>query len=186
MKDDEIIGERNQVTKFKADNGNPVLQIIDYINKNFIGDKINKKNKSGANIVKSYKITLIAHKASGFHSYVVMKNLDKKKTSLKTVKTDICVVKLSFISGLINETPQYFKIICSKSHISGSLAERGTEYGVQSELLKSEMNHVDINKRQLKWLRKKLQSLFTTRLFKLSCYLGEILNRNKKNYKSKR
>ena len=43
LKDDEIIRERNQVIKFKADNGNPLLQMIDYINKNFIGDKINKK-----------------------------------------------------------------------------------------------------------------------------------------------
>ena len=78
LKDDEIIRERNQVIKFKADNGNPVLQMFDYINKNFI-DKINKKNKSGANNVKSYKITLIAHKASGFDSYIVMNNLDKKR-----------------------------------------------------------------------------------------------------------
>ena len=59
----EIEIEREHVIKFKAYNGNPVTQMIEYINKNYTGDKVIHKNKSGANVVKSYKTTLVAHNA---------------------------------------------------------------------------------------------------------------------------
>ena len=116
--------------------------MIEYINKNYTGDKIIHKNKSGANIVKSYKITLLAHNASGFDSYIVLNNLLKNTAlSFKIVKTDRGIIKLQFTSGKINKTPQYIKIVCSRSHIAGSLADIGKEYGVQPQFLKSEMDH---------------------------------------------
>ena len=119
--------------------------MIEYINKNYLGDKVIQKDKSGANIVKSYKITLIAHNSSGFDSYIILNNLLKNTAlSSKIVKTDRGIIKLQFNSGKINQTPQYIKIVCSKSHISGSLSEIGKEYRVQPQLLKSEMDHTKV------------------------------------------
>ena len=136
LTEDEIITERNNVIKFKAYNGNPVTQMIEYINKNYTGDKIIHRNKSGANIVKSNKITLVAHNSSGFDSYIILNNLLKNTAlSSKIVKTDRGIIKLQFNAGNINKTPQYIKIVCRKSHISGSLADIGKEYGVQPQLL---------------------------------------------------
>ena len=142
LTDEEIVTEREKVIKFKAYNGNPVVQMIEYINKNYTGDKIIHRNKSGANIVKSYRITLVAHNSSAFDSYIILNNLLKNTAlSSKIVRTDRGIIKLQFNSGKINNTPQYIKIVCSGSHIAGSLADIGREYGVQPQLLKSEMDH---------------------------------------------
>ena len=151
LRDDEIITESNRVNKLKAKNGNPIMQGL---KKNFTVDNIIHKNKSGTNIVKPYKIILIAHNSSGFGSYIVMDSLYNKMTSLKLVKTDRGLLKLSFRSGFINEIPQYIKIIRSKSHKSGSIAEIGREYGVRPELLKSGMNPVEENKEKNKDLER--------------------------------
>ena len=142
LTDGEIETERKNVIKFRAYNGNPVIQMIEYLNKNYTGDKIIHKHKSGANIVKSYKITLVAHNSSGFDSYIKLNNLLKNTAlSSKIIKTDRGIIKLQINSGKVNNTPQYIKIVCSRSHISGSLADIGREYGVQPQLLKSEMDH---------------------------------------------
>ena len=104
------------------------MQMIDFINKSFTGDNTIHKNKSGANIVKAYKIFLIAHNGSGFDLYIVMNNLDKNMTSLKKDKTERGLIKLSFRSGYMNETPQYIIVVCTKSPISRPLAEIGRKY----------------------------------------------------------
>ena len=108
--------------------------MIEIINKNYLGDKIIHKNKSGDKVVNSYKVTLVAHNSSGFDSYIILNNLlIKKALSSKIVKTDRGIIKLQFNSGKINQTPQYIKIICSKSHISGSLSDIGKEYSIQPQ-----------------------------------------------------
>ena len=61
--------------------------------------------------------------------------------SSKIVKTSRGIIELQKNAGKINQTPQYIKLVCSKSHISGSLSKIGREYGVQPDLLKSEMTH---------------------------------------------
>ena len=145
LTDNEIITERKNVIKFKAYDGNPVVQMVEYINKNYTGDKIIHRNKSGVNIVKSYRTTLVAHNSSGFDSYIILNNLLKNTAlSSKIIKTDRGIIKLQFNSGKINNTPQYIKIVCSRSHISGSLAVIGREYSVQPQLLKSEMDQTKI------------------------------------------
>ena len=60
------------------------------------------------------------------------------------------MISLSFRCGvkIVNtcKVPQYVKFTCSKSHIKGSLNKIGKEYGLQPELLKSEIEHTQINK----------------------------------------
>ena len=96
--------ELNAVIKFKATIGNPVMQMVDYINKNYEEEKIIQENKLGTRIVQSYKNTLIAHIACGFDSYIIKHNLGKKNIIKKFV-TDRGLVKLGFRSGDINTVP---------------------------------------------------------------------------------
>ena len=94
---------------------------------------------------------LVAHNSSGFDSWVVLNSLIKEITDLKIIKTARGLISLSFRCGvkIVNtvEVPQYVKFTCSKSPIKSSLEKIGKEYGLQPELLKGEIEHSAINKK---------------------------------------
>ena len=154
---DEIIIEEENVTVFDASNGNPVMNMLKYISKNYEGDERTYIDKDGDEIVSSYRLLLVAHNSSGFDSWVVLNSLVKEITDLKIINTARGLISLSFRCGFkivkTVEVPQYVKFTCSKSHIKGSLEKIGREYGLQSELLKGEIEHSVINKSYFTELR---------------------------------
>ena len=154
---DEIIIEKEKVTVFDASNGNPVMNMLKYISKNYEGDERTYIDREGDEIVNSYTLLLVAHNSSGFDSWVVLNSLIEEITDLKIIKTARGLISVYFRCGfkIVNtvEVPQYVKFTCSKSHIKGSLEKIGREYGLQPELLKGEIEHSVINKNNFAELR---------------------------------
>ena len=142
--------ERENFTVFDASNGISVMDMLKYISENCEGDERTYIDKDGDEIVRSYRLLVVAHDSGSFGSWVVMNFLVEKITELKIIETAIGLIALSFRCGvkLVStiEVPQYVKFTCSKSHIKGSLEKLGEEYGLQPELLKGEIEHSVINK----------------------------------------
>ena len=153
----ELVIERENVTVFDASNGNCVMNMLKYILENYEGDERTYIDKDGDEIVRSYRLLLVAHNSSGFDSWVVLNSLIKEITELKIIKTARRLISLSFRCGVkrVNtvEVPQYVKFTCSKFHIKGSLEKIGKEYSLQPELLKGEIEHSIINKNNFAELR---------------------------------
>ena len=67
------------------------------------------------------------------------------------------MISLSFRCGvkivITCEVPQYVKFTCTKSHIKGSSEKIGREYGLQPKLIKGEVDHSVINKKNFAELR---------------------------------
>ena len=141
---DELVIERENITDFDACNRNCAMDMLKYISENYEGDARTYIDKDGDEIVSSYRLLLVAHNSSEFDSWVVLKSLVGEITELKVIKTARGLISLSFRCGvkIVNtvEVPQYLKFTCSKSHIKGSLAKIGKEYGLQSEPSKEKLN----------------------------------------------
>ena len=157
LNSNELMIERKHVTVFDASNGNCIMNMLKYISKNYDGDERTYIDKDGDEIISSYRLLLVAHNSSGFHSWVVLNSLIKEITDLKIIKTARGLISLSFRCGvkIVNtcEVPQYVTFTCSKSHIKRSLEKIGKEYGLQPELLKGENEHSKINKNNFAELR---------------------------------
>ena len=147
---DELVIERENVTVFEASNRNCVMDMLKYNSENYDGDERTYIDKDGDEIIRSYRLLLVAHNSCGFDNWVVLNSLVKEITELKIIKTARGLISLSFRCGfkIVNtvEVPQYVKFICSKSHIKRSLEKISREYGLQPELLKGEIEHSVINK----------------------------------------
>ena len=148
LSEDELKIERENVHIFDYKNENPVMDMIDFIVKNYKGKPKFFKNKDGNYKISCFKYQLIAHNASGFDNYIVLNSLPKTYFP-KIIHTSRGILKLSFRVGTFydnnnKEIPLYMKFVCSKVHISGSLRKIQKVYGIQPQLLKTEMEHSDI------------------------------------------
>ena len=126
------------------------MNMLKYTSEIYEGDKKTYIDKDGDEIVSSYRLLMVAHKISGFDSWVVLYSLVKGITELKIIKTSRGLISLSFRCGFKSfntvEVPQYVKFTFTKSHIKGCLEKIGKEYGLRPELLKGEIEHSANNK----------------------------------------
>ena len=102
--------------------------------------KINNK------IVK-YNLYLIAHKGSGFDSYVALNNLPQWRTVVSLIKNGSGIVTLKVFKGYVDQNkkiPQYVHFGCGLLHIKDSLKNIGKSYKLQPCLLKHEVEHDEI------------------------------------------
>ena len=96
-------------------------------------------------IVKN-NLYLIAHKGSGFDSYVVLNNLPQWRT-VKLIKNGSGIVSLKIFNGYVDQNkkiPQYVHLRCGLLHIKDSLKNIGKSYKLQPCLLKQELEHDEI------------------------------------------
>ena len=128
----------NECIVFKgSDNINKMLDFV----LQFKGEPKRINNK----IVK-YNLYLIAHKGSGFDSYVVLNNLPKWRT-FKLIKNGSGIVSLQIFNGYVDpvkKIPQYVHLRCGLLHIKDSLKNIGRSYKLQPCLLKQEVEHDEI------------------------------------------
>ena len=65
-------------------------------------------NRSKENLEKSKKINyilyLIAHKGSGFDSYIVVNNLPQWRTNVNLIKNGVGIVSVKVFNGYIDQT----------------------------------------------------------------------------------
>ena len=117
-----------------------INKMLDYVLQ-FKGEPKRINNK----IVK-YNLYLIAHKGSGFDSYVVLNNLPQWRT-FKLIKNGSGIVSLKIFNGYVDQNkkiPQYVHFRCGLLHIKDSLKNIGRSYKLQENLLKKELEHDEI------------------------------------------
>ena len=93
-----------------------------------------------------YNLYLIAHKGSGFDSYVVLNNLPQWRT-VKLIKNGSGIVSLKIFNGYVDQNkkiPQYVHLRCGSLHIKDSLKNIRKGYKLQPYLLKQELEHDEI------------------------------------------
>ena len=98
------------------------------------------------NKIVKYNLYLIAHKGSGFDSYVVLNNLPQWRT-FKLIKNGSGIVSLKIFNGYVDQikkTPQYVHLRCDLLHIKDSLKNIGKSCKLQPCLLKQELEHDEI------------------------------------------
>ena len=98
------------------------------------------------NKIVRYNLYLIAHKGSGFDSYVVLNNLLQWRT-VSLIKNGSGLVSLKIFNGYVDQnkkTPQYVHFRCGLLHIKDSLKNIGRSYKLQETLLKKELEHYEI------------------------------------------
>ena len=108
----------------------------------FRGGAKNVKNKSV-----EYKFYLLAHKRSGFDSYVVLNNLPQWRKVVNLIKNGAGNVSLKIFNGYVDEKkklPQYVHFRCDLLHIKDSLKKIGKSYKLQSCLLNQDLEHNEI------------------------------------------
>ena len=109
------------------------------------GDERKVKNK----IVK-YNLQMHAHNGSGFGTWIILNNLPCDKHIVgDTVKNGKGIIELKVFNGLIHKNkkqiPQYLHFRCGMTHLNYSLKKLGKTFKLPKELLKTEMNHDNIN-----------------------------------------
>ena len=131
-----------------------INKMLDYVLQ-FKGEPQRINNK----IVK-YNLYLIAHKGSGFDSYVVLNNLPQWRTVVILIKNGSGIVTPKIINGYVDpdkKTPQYVHLRCGLLHIKDSLKNIGKSYKLQESLLKQKLEHDEIfednwEEKEDKWL----------------------------------
>ena len=117
-----------------------INKMLDYVLQ-FKGEAKRITNK-----IFKYNLYLIAHKGSGFDSYVVLNNLPQWRT-VKLIKNGSGIVSLKIFNGYVDQNkknPQYVHLRCGLLHIKDSLKNIGKSYKLQPCLLKQELEHDEI------------------------------------------
>ena len=101
LSEDELKIERVNVHIFDYKNKNPVMDMINFIVKNYKGKPKFFKDKDGNYKISCYKYQLIAHNASGFDNVIVLNSLPKTYFP-KIIHTSRGILKLSFRVGYMS------------------------------------------------------------------------------------
>ena len=98
-----------------------------------------------------------AHNGSGFDTWIVLKNLPFDKHIVDIIKNGKGIISLKIFNGLIRKNNkqirQYLHFKCGMIHLNYSLKKLGKTFKLPKELLKTEMNHDEIDENN--WRDKK-------------------------------
>ena len=101
------------------------------------------------NEVVEYNLQLHAHNGSGFDFWIIVNNLPRDKHSVDIIKNGKLIISLKFFKGFIEknkkQNPQYLLFRCGMTHLNYSLKKLGKTFRIPKELLKTEMNHDEID-----------------------------------------
>ena len=115
------------------------------------------KDKKGK--ILEYNFQLHAHNGSGFDTSIVLNNLPCDKRIVNRIKNGKGIIELKVLNGCNEkkQIPQNLHFRCGMSHLNYSLKKLGKTFKLQKELLKTEMNHDEVdgdkyNDRMSEWL----------------------------------
>ena len=101
------------------------------------------------NKIVEYNLQLNAHNGSGFDSWIILNNLPCDKHIVDIIKNGKGIISLKIFNGYIQKNnkqiPQYFHFRCGITHLKYSLKKLGKTFNLPKKLLKTEMNHDDID-----------------------------------------
>ena len=141
---DEIEKCKKDTIAFDGDNC--VEKALDFCLKLKGQDYKDKKGK-----VLEYNLQFHAHKGSGFDTWVVLNNLPCDETIVNIIKNGKGIIQLKVFNGYIQsktstkQISQYLHIRCGMTHLNYSLKKLGKTFKLQKDLLKTEMNHDDVD-----------------------------------------
>ena len=108
------------------------------------GDERKVKNKIVEN-----NLQMHAHNGSGFNTWIVLNILPCDKHLVDIIKNGKGIIELKVFNGLIlknnKQDPQYLPFRCGMTHLNYSLKKLRKTFKLPKELLKTEMNHDDID-----------------------------------------
>ena len=122
---------------------NCINDALDYCLK-LKGEERKVKNKIVEN-----NLQMHAHNGSGFDTWIILNNLPCDKHIVDIIKNRKGIIELKVFNGLIHKNnkriPQYLHFRCGMTHLNYSLKKLGKTFKLPKELLKTEMNHDDID-----------------------------------------
>ena len=107
------------------------------------------KDKKGK--ILEYNLQLHAHNGSGFDTWIVLNNLTCDKRIVDVLKNGKGIIELKVFNGYVEckkstkQIRQYLHFRCGMTHLNYKLEKLGKTFKFQKELLKSEMNHDEID-----------------------------------------
>ena len=139
---EELQKSVNDTIAFSGDNC--INDALDYLLK-FKGEERKVNNK-----IVEYNLQLHAHNGSGFDTWIILNNIRCDKHIVgDIIKNGKGIIELKIFIGLIyknnKQIPQYLHFRCGMTHLNYSLKKLGKTFELPKELLKTEMNHDDIN-----------------------------------------
>ena len=111
--------------------------------------KLKGEERKVKNKIVEYNLQLHAHNGSGFDTWIILNNLPCDKHIVDIIKNGKGIIELRVFNGLIyknnKQIPQYLHFRCGMTHLNYSLKKLGKTFKLPKELLKTEMNHDEIN-----------------------------------------
>ena len=111
--------------------------------------KLKGEERKVKNKIVEYNLQMHAHNGSGFDTWIILNNLPCDKHIVDIIKNGKGIIELKVLNGLIHKNnkqiPQYLHFRCGMTHLNYSLKKLGKTFKLPKELLKTEMNHDDID-----------------------------------------
>ena len=101
-----------------------------------------------------YNLQLHAHNGSGFDTWIVLINLPCDKRIVNIIKKGKGIIEIKVFNGYIEKNKkqisQYLHFRCGMTHLNYSLEKLRKTFKFQKKLLKTKMNHDDIDHKNYK------------------------------------
>ena len=133
----------------------PINDTIAFAGDNCIGNaldfclKIKGEERKVKNKTVEFNLQMHAHNGSGFDTWIVLNNLPCDKHIVHIIKNGKSIIKLKVFNGLIHKNkkqfPQNLHFRCGMTLLNYSLKQLGKTFILPKELLKTEMNHDEID-----------------------------------------
>ena len=112
--------------------------------------KLKGEERKIINKIVEYNLQLHAHNGSGFDTWIILNNLPcDRHIVADIIKNGKGIIELKVFNGLIyknnKQIPQYLHFRCGMTHLNYSLEKLGKTFELPKELLKTEMDHNDID-----------------------------------------
>ena len=139
---EELQKSINDTIAFSGDNC--IKNVLDYL------IKLKGEERKIINKIVEYNLQMHAHNGSGFDTWIILKNLHCDRHIVgDIIKNGKGIIELKVYNGLIyknnKQNPQYLHFRCGMTHSNYSLKKLGKTFEVPKELLKTEMDHDDID-----------------------------------------
>ena len=143
---EELQKSYNNTIAFSGDNC--INDALDYCLK-LKGEERKVKNK-----IVEYNLQMHSHNGSGFDTWIILNNLPCDKHIVDIIKNGKGIIELKVFNGLIHKNnkqiPQYLHFRCGMTHLNYSLKKLGKTFKLPKKLLKTEMDHNDIDEHNYK------------------------------------
>ena len=99
-------------------------------------------------VTKENNLHIHAHNGSCFYTWIISKNLPCDKRIVEIIKNGKGIIELKVFNAYNDtkkQTPQYLHFGCGMTHLNYSLKKLGKTFKLQKELLKTGMNHDEVD-----------------------------------------